>query len=526
MLDVKINLYNTLGKNVQEFVPNEAGKVGMYTCGPTVYHYAHIGNLRTYIMEDVLEKTLRFVGYDVKRVMNITDVGHLSSDGDTGEDKMLAGAKREHKTVMEIAQYYTDCFKNDACALNIRWPEYVEPATNCIADFIEMIEVLLKKDFAYVAGDNVYFDTSKLKDYYVLSAQNEEELVVGARDDVEEDTNKRNKADFVLWFTKSKFENQELKWESPWGLGYPGWHIECSCISKKHLGEYLDIHCGGVDNIFPHHTNEIAQSESYFGHKWCNYWFHVNHLNTSSGKMAKSAGGFLTVQSLVEKGYDPMVYRLFCLQSHYRKPLEFSFEALDNVAAAYDKLIARLKRLVSTDDTKKFAENALSEIMSFCDSDSDRGTQSIDSSKVCGRGPCHSQSGVVPDGVDATTYSEYEMKFAEALANDINTSSALTILYDALKADTDDKTKIALVLRFDQVLSIGLSSAFDPSACGDESGNDVDEELSAFVEQKIAERADAKKNKDFTTADAIRDELLEKGIVLKDTREGTTWERV
>ncbi|MEE3468060.1 MAG: cysteine--tRNA ligase [Eubacterium sp.] len=495
-MDVKIKLYNTLGKTVQEFTPINEGKVSMYTCGPTVYHFAHIGNLRTYIMEDVLEKTLRYIGYDVKRVMNITDVGHLSSDGDTGEDKMLAGAKREHKSVMDIAKFYTDAFKTDAEKLNIRWPDIVDPATNCIDDFIEMIKVLLEKDYAYIAGDNVYFDTSKLKDYYVLSSQNEEELVIGARDDVEEDTNKKNKADFVLWFTKSKFENQELKWESPWGLGYPGWHIECSCISKKHLGEFLDIHCGGVDNIFPHHTNEIAQSESYFGHKWCNYWFHVNHLNTSSGKMAKSAGGFLTVSSLTEKNYDPMVYRLFCLQSHYRKPLEFSYEALDNVAVVYDKLISRLRGL-QPDAT--VVEKLLAE--------TDRLTPS--------------EAGRVPEGVDADSYAAFETKFAEALAGDINTSSAITVLYDVLKADTDDTTKAALVLRFDEVLSLDLARAF---AEEEGAGAEVDAELAAYVESKIAERAAAKKEKDFATADAIRDELASKGITIKDTREGTTWE--
>ena len=504
MLDVKVNLYNTLGKKVEEFTPNEAGKVGMYTCGPTVYHFAHIGNLRTYIMEDVLEKTLRFIGYDVKRVMNITDVGHLSSDGDTGEDKMLAGAKREHKSVMDIAKYYTDAFKSDALKLNIRWPDVVDPATNCIDDFIEMIEVLLDKGYAYVAGENVYFDTSKLADYYVLSAQNEEELVVGARDDVEEDVNKKNKADFVLWFTKSKFENQELKWESPWGLGYPGWHIECSCISKKHLGEYLDIHCGGVDNIFPHHTNEIAQSESYFGHKWCNYWIHVNHLNTSSGKMAKSAGGFLTVSSLTEKDYDPMVYRLFCLQSHYRKPLEFSYEALDNVAAAYDKLIARLRNLSG-------AESVLEKWKASRESLSDTSAA---------QGPDFGQAGQVPEGADASVYKDYEKQFAEALANDINTSSALTVLYDVLKADTDDVTKAALVLRFDEVLSLDLARAFEVSA-----DTEVDEELAAYVESRIAARAEAKKAKDFATADSIREELAAKGITIKDTREGTTWDK-
>ncbi len=510
MLDVTVNLYNTLGKRVEEFKPNEKGKVGMYTCGPTVYHFAHIGNLRTYIMEDVLEKTLRFIGYDVKRVMNITDVGHLSSDGDTGEDKMLAGAKREHKSVMDIAKFYTDAFKTDALKLNIRWPDVVDPATNCIDEFIEMIEVLLDKGYAYVAGENVYFDTSKLKDYYCLSAQNEDELVIGARDDVDEDTNKRNKADFVLWFTKSKFENQELKWESPWGLGYPGWHIECSCISKKHLGEYLDIHCGGVDNIFPHHTNEIAQSESYFGHKWCNYWFHVNHLNTSSGKMAKSAGGFLTVSSLEEKGYDPMVYRFFCLQSHYRKPLEFSYDALDNVSAAYDKLIARLKRLDVSEDKKDELKKSFK----------------IDSSDDMENSGRHmSEAGKVPAGADSSVYLDYEKRFAEALAGDVNTSSAITVLYDVLKADTDDVTKAALVLRFDEVLSIDLKRAILAVEDESDEGEGVDSELAAYVEGKIAERAAAKKNKDFATADAIRDELAEKGIMIKDTREGTTWEK-
>ena len=511
MLDVKVEIYNTLSKKVEEFVPNEEGKVGMYTCGPTVYHYAHIGNLRTYICEDVLEKTLRFIGYDVKRVMNITDVGHLSSDGDTGEDKMLAGAKREHKSVMDIAKFYTDAFKSDAEKLSIRWPDVVEPATNCISEFIHMVEVLLEKGYAYVAGDNVYFDTSKLDDYYVLSAQNEEELVVGARDDVDEDTNKKNKADFVLWFTKSKFENQELKWDSPWGVGYPGWHIECSCISKKHLGEYMDIHCGGVDNIFPHHTNEIAQSESYLGHKWCNYWFHVNHLNTTNGKMAKSKGGFLTVDSLVEKGYDPMVYRFFCLQSHYRKPLEFSFEALDNVKNAYDKLAGRIKRLdVNAADIKKAISDA--------------------AGNDPGRRDLTDGSAYRALANDKDVYDSFEKSFATALAGDINTSSAITVLYDVLKNDTDDTTKAAIILRFDDVLSIGIAAilanastgAADAGAAG---AADVDDELLAYIEESIQKRAQAKKDKDFATADAIRDELLSKGIVIKDTREGTTWEK-
>lgn len=471
MMDIKTYLYNTLTKSVDEFVPNEEGKVAMYTCGPTVYHFAHIGNLRSYIMEDVLEKYLRYVGYDVKRVMNITDVGHLTSDGDTGEDKMLKGAKREHKTVMDIARFYTDAFMADCEKLSIKRPDVVEPATNCIPEFIHMIEVLLEKGYAYIAGENVYFDTSKLDNYYVLSSQNEENLQVGVREDVEEDTNKRNKTDFVLWFTKSKFDNQELKWDSPWGVGYPGWHIECSCISMKHLGEYMDIHCGGVDNIFPHHTNEIAQSEAYIGHKWCNYWFHVNHLNTKNGKMSKSKGEFLTVSLLEEKGYNPMAYRFFCLQSHYRKPLEFSWDALDNVVSAYDKLVKRIANL-STDGE-----------------------------------------------VDTAACEEWKMKFAEALSHDINTSSAITVLYDMLKAELSDASKRVLVQSMDEVLSLQLEKAWE------EKEADVDDELASYVEKKIEERKEAKKAKDFAKADAIREELLAKGIVLKDTREGTFWEK-
>ena len=471
MMDIKTYLYNTLTKSVDEFVPNEEGKVAMYTCGPTVYHFAHIGNLRSYIMEDVLEKYLRYVGYDVKRVMNITDVGHLTSDGDTGEDKMLKGAKREHKTVMDIARFYTDAFMADCEKLSIKRPDVVEPATNCIPEFIHMIEVLLEKGYAYIAGENVYFDTSKLDNYYVLSSQNEEDLQVGVREDVEEDTNKRNKTDFVLWFTKSKFDNQELKWDSPWGVGYPGWHIECSCISMKHLGEYMAIHCGGVDNIFPHHTNEIAQSEAYIGHKWCNYWFHVNHLNTKNGKMSKSKGEFLTVSLLEEKGYNPMAYRFFCLQSHYRKPLEFSWDALDNVVSAYDKLVKRIANL-STDGE-----------------------------------------------VDTAACEEWKMKFAEALSHDINTSSAITVLYDMLKAELSDASKRVLVQSMDEVLSLQLEKAWE------EKEADVDDELASYVEKKIEERKEAKKAKDFAKADAIREELLAKGIVLKDTREGTFWEK-
>ncbi|MBO4791343.1 MAG: cysteine--tRNA ligase, partial [Clostridia bacterium] len=343
---MSLYLYNSLSHKKEEFVPNEPGKVKIYTCGPTVYHYAHIGNLRTYMMEDILDRYLRYTGYDVDRVMNITDVGHLTSDGDTGEDKMLKGAKREHKTVMEIAAFFTAAFFADCKKLNIRIPETVQPATGCIDDFIRVISALLEKGYAYEAGGNIYFDTSKLDKYYVFHGFAEEDLEVGVREGVEADENKRNRADFVLWFTKSKFEDQELKWESPWGTGYPGWHIECSCIAMKYLGERLDIHCGGIDNAFPHHTNEIAQSEAYLGHSWCNRWMHVHHLNTTSGKMSKSSGEFLTVSLLESKGYDPLAYRFFCLQSHYRKNLVFSYENLDNASASYRKLVLRVAALL------------------------------------------------------------------------------------------------------------------------------------------------------------------------------------
>ena len=470
-------LYNSLTHSREPFHPAVPGKVSMYTCGPTVYHFAHIGNLRTYIMEDVLEKFLRYLGYDVKRVMNITDVGHLASDADTGEDKMLKGARREHKTVMEIAKYYTDAFFADCEKLHIKRPDVVEPATNCIPEYIHLIETLLEKGYAYCAGGNVYFDTSKLERYYVFNDHDADDLAVGVREGVEEDGNKRNKNDFVLWFTKSKFEDQALKWESPWGTGYPGWHIECSAISMKYCGEHLDIHCGGIDNAFPHHTNEIAQSEAYLGHKWCNYWFHVFHLNTNSGKMSKSAGEFLTVSLLESRGYDPLAYRFFCLQSHYRKSLLFTYENLDNAAAAYGKLVARIAALKpDAGESDPAAEEAL------------------------------------------------RTRFTDALNNDLNTSLAVTALYDVLKAKIGDGAKLRLIAEFDRVLSLGLMEAAErvraEQAKQAQPDNGLTGELADYVNAQIAARAAAKKAKNYAEADRIRDELKSRGILLEDTPSG------
>lgn len=461
-----MKLYNTLTKKVEKFIPNEEGKVKMYTCGPTVYHFAHIGNLRTYISEDVLEKGLKFIGYDVERVMNITDVGHNVGDGDSGEDKMSVAARREKKSSFEIAKYYTDCFFEDCCKLNIRKPDVVSNATDNIEMYITMITKLLENGYAYIADGNVYFDTTKFKNYYELSGRNSDDLMVAVREDIEEDTAKRNPFDFGLWFTNSKFDNQELQWDSPWGRGYPGWHIECSGISIKNLGEKLDIHCGAEDAIFPHHTNEIAQSEAYLGHKWCNYWLHLGFLNDETGKMSKSKGEFLTVSLLEEKGYNPLAYRYLCLNSYYHSQLTFSYEILDGAQNAYNKLKNRVSKLSK-------------------------------------------------DEVDNNKYNEYIEKFSEAIKDDLNTSNMVTLVYDVLKDDISDGTKLAIIEKFDEVLSLDLTVAEE---------KEVDADLQKEVLAKIEERKEAKKNKDFAKADAIRDELLARGIKLIDTREGTTYE--
>ena len=479
-------LYNSATHKKAPFETHEPGKVQMYTCGPTVYHFAHIGNLRSYVMEDVLEKFLRYEGNEVNRVMNITDVGHLVSDADTGEDKMLKGAKREHKSVMEIAKYYTDAFFSDCKKLNIKTPDVVEPATNCIDEYIRIISALIEKGSAYLSGGNVYFDTSTLDRYYIFNDHDEDDLAVGVREGVEEDSNKRNKNDFVLWFTKSKFEDQSLKWDSPWGVGYPGWHIECTGISLKHNGEYLDLHCGGIDNAFPHHTNEIAQSEAYLCHPWCKQWFHVHHLNTNSGKMSKSKGEFLTVPLLEEKGFDPLAYRFFCLQSHYRKALVFSWESLENAQGAFNKLLKKIAGLNPADGTP-----------------------------------------------DETVLAEYKEKFLTRVGNDLNTSMGITALYDALKAKTNDATKLAILDSFDQVLSLSLLTKAEAIKAKDaaqesasQGGYTITGEGDPEIDALVMHRYEAKKAKNFAVADRIRDELKAQGIEVTDVPNGAVWKRV
>ncbi len=463
-----MKLYNTLTKKIEEFIPNEEGKVKIYTCGPTVYHYAHIGNMRNYIGHDVLVRTLKYLGYDVTRAMNITDVGHLTSDSDSGEDKMEVAKKREGKTAYEIADFYTKAFFSDFDELNNLRPDIIEKATANIDMYIKMIQKLLDEDIAYISGGNVYFDISRVKNYYCLTNNSQEDkMVVGVREGVDFDNNKRNQADFALWFTTSKFENHEMLWDSPFGTGYPGWHIECSGISIKHLGEYLDIHGGGVDNIFPHHTNEIAQSEAYLGHKWCNYWFHNEHLLDDTGKMSKSNGEFLTVSLLKDKGYDPISFRFLCLNSHYRKQLLFSYEALNQAETTLKKL---RNKIANIKDDGNFLEEV---------------------------------------------FKKYTESFKLALEQDLNTANAISILYDLLKDnEVNGHTKLELIKSFDQVLAVELIR------------EKVEVEANEDILKLIEARNEAKKKKDFELADSIRDDLYKKGIELIDTREGTTYKIV
>lgn len=461
-------VYNTLTRNKDEFIPYKEGKVGMYTCGPTVYNYAHIGNLRTYIFEDVLKKSLEYVNYKVKHVMNVTDVGHLQSDGDEGEDKMALGASREHKTVWEVAKFYEDSFFEDCKKLNIKRPTIVCRATDHIQDMIDLIKKLEEKGYTYVSNGNVYFEIDKFPDYTKLANISIDELKAGSR--VEIDPNKKNPLDFVLWFTNSKFSNQIMQWESPWGRGFPGWHLECSAMSIKYIGEYLDIHCGGIDHIAIHHTNEVAQSEGALGHKWVKYWMHAEFLVVDSGKMSKSSGGFLTVAKLEEEGYSPLDYRYFCLLSRYRKQLVFTFESLTEAKKGLKKLKERIASVLTA-----INEN---------------------------------------DVVSVEKTSVYKENFTACISDDLNIANAFTVLFDVLKDDElSNKEKAKLIEDFDKIFSLDLMTV--------ESGaSNVDEEL---INRLIIERADARASKNWARADEIRNEFIAMNIELLDTKEGTTW---
>lgn len=450
----------------------------VYTCGPTVYHYAHIGNLRTYVSEDLLLKTLRLAGYRVQHVMNITDVGHLESDADDGEDKMLKGAERENKTVWEVAEFYEMAFFDDCRSLRITPPDVTARATAYIEKYIAFIEELERKGHTYTAGGNIYFDISTFPRYTALNRVNLEELQTASRSDVSEDSNKRNPQDFVLWFTKSKFDKQAMKWKSPSSLGdtegYPGWHLECSVIALENLGEQIDIHCGGVDHIMTHHTNEIAQTESYTEvTPWVRYWWHGEFLLDVTGKMSKSKGEFLTLSLLQQKGYHPLSYRYYLLGSHYRRQLEFSFANLDMAQSGYFKLRRKVTELL------------------------------------------RSAGGAEPTSESAELRQEFDA-FCACLLDDLNSANAMSVLYRVLKSDAQPADKLRVIARMDEVLSLDLMTPFDEEP-------EVDDELSAKIQALVDERSAAKQQKNWQKADEIRDRLTELGVILKDVPGGTEW---
>ncbi|MAG52686.1 MAG: cysteine--tRNA ligase [Nanoarchaeota archaeon] len=458
-----LKFYNTLSRKKEVFQPIKKRDVGLYTCGPTVYNFAHIGNLRSYIFGDILKRTLHYNKFRVKHIMNITDVGHLTSDADTGEDKMLKGAKREKKTVYEIAEFYTKAFKEDLKSLNILPPDKWIKATDHIKDMIKLIQKLEKKGFTYNKGGNVYFDTSKFKTYGELAKLN---LKSTTKSRVEKDINKKSPHDFVLWFTKSKFTEQEMKWPSSFGKGYPGWHIECSAMSIKYLGKQFDIHTGGIDHIQVHHTNEIAQSEAATGKKFVNYWLHNEFLILDKEKMAKS-GSTILLKTLIDKNYDPLAYRYLCLTSHYKKPLTFSFESLDAASTALNNLKEKIKDLQQPSKPIK-KESKLSKCIE---------------------------------------------RFDFAVNDDLNTPEALAVVWDLLKDDSiSNKEKHKTILNFDNILGLNLKEI-------------KKEKINKKVKELIEEREQARKEKDFNKADVIRERLEKLGVILEDTKEGVKWRK-
>ena len=464
-----IRLFNTMTRAVEEFRPIAGNAVGLYTCGPTVYNYAHIGNLRTYVFEDILKRVLAQAGYRVRHVMNVTDVGHLVSDADEGEDKMAVGAQREGKTVWEIAEFYFQAFRQDMRRLNLLEPDIWCKATDHIADQIALIQTLEKKGFTYVIEDGVYFDTGKLTEYGKLARLDVAGLQAGAR--VEVVQGKRNPSDFALWKFSPTDKKRLMEWPSPWGVGFPGWHIECSAMAMKYLGERLDIHCGGIDHIPVHHTNEIAQSESATGQPWVNWWIHGEFLTLrDSEKMSKSSGGFLRLQTLIDKGYEPLAYRYFCLNAHYRQQLAFSWEGLGAAATAFERLRAKAIEL---------RENA------------------------------------APGG---TVLSGPMKDFTDAAQEDLNMPRTLAALWGLLRSDAPRADVYATLLAMDEVLGFGLAAI-----TAKKMGVSADEETE--IQRLIDERAAAKKAKNFVLADDIRKQLASRGIVLEDSPRGTTWKK-
>ena len=462
---MSIYLYNTMGRKLEEFKPINEQEVGLYTCGPTVYNYAHIGNLRTFIFEDVLKRALLHSNYKVKHVMNITDVGHLTDDGDDGDDKMTKKAKEVGKSVWEIASFYTDAFINDATDLNLLKPNVLCKATDHISDMIELIKRLEKNGHTYISGGNVYFSIDTYKDYGKLANQNLDDLITAVRDDVSVDDNKKNSKDFVLWFTNSKFGEQQMMWDSPWGRGYPGWHIECSAMSMKYLGESFDIHCGGIDAIPVHHTNEIAQSEAATNKKWVNYWVHGEFLLDETGKMSKSKGDFLTLSLLKNKGYDPMDYRFFTLNGHYRSQLRFSFGNLDTARKNRLSIVSKIQELLDNNaqQVKIVSEKSIA----------------------------------------------LQNEFDECVNNNLNMPMAIAVLWKTLKSNINDNEKYSLILYFDEVFGLKFNEIKKREIV-------IPNEIINLVNL----RTNAKKEKDFKKADEIRAEIEKLGYILKDTAKG------
>lgn len=458
-----LELFNTLTRKVEPFKAINDKIVKMYTCGPTVYNYAHIGNLRTYIFEDVLRRALEHEDYKVEHVMNITDVGHLESDADEGDDKMQLAAKKTQKSPWEIAKFYEKAFFDDLEKLHIKFPSKVCRATEHIKEMQDFVLELEKKGFTYTVDGNVYFRIDKFPQYAEFSRRNLDELMEGAR--VEIDKRKENPLDFVLWFSNSKFPNQIMKWESPWGVGFPGWHIECSAMASKYLGDHFDIHCGGIDHISVHHSNEIAQSEARFGKKWVNYWLHGEFLVLQKEKMSKSSGTFLTLATLTEKGYDPLHYRYLCFLAHYRSQLFFSFEALDAAKNAFESI---RNRVLSYKLNPQKGNNQ---------------------EKVC----------------------EYKEEFFKAIAKDLDMPVALSVMWQALKDQAlSSNEKLDLIKAFDSILGFDVDSFSMPK-------------LSDAQMAIIEERKKAREEKNWARADELRQELLKEGICIKDTKDSTVW---